>query len=262
MHIVVCVKQVPETTEAEITIDKEEKDIDKSGLTFSINEWDNYAVEEALLLKEKFGGSVTVVTMGSEEAEDTLRRCLAMGADAAIRLTDQALEGLDSYATAIVLYQLIKDMQFDLVLTGAQAEDDGCGQVGGTLAQLLGIPQAALVTDIEIEDMIARVHRELESGLEEIVELDLPAVITIQTGINEPRYVSIMGIRKAASKEIKAWDWNALGLKEEKGMLGAKTAIEKAFLPPITKSTEFLAGSPDEIATKLVSILTQKGLLG
>lgn len=107
----------------------------------------------------------------------------------------------------------------------------------------------------------ARAHRELESGLEEIVELDLPAVVTIQTGINEPRYVSIMGIRKAASKEIKVWDWNAPGL-EEKGMLGAKTAVEKAFLPPITKSTEFLAGSPDEIATKLVSILTQKGLLG
>jgi electron transfer flavoprotein beta subunit len=260
MHILVCVKQVPETAEAEITIDKEGKDIDKSELTFSINEWDNYAVEEALLLKERFGGSVTVVTMGSEEAEDTLRRCLAMGADEAIRLTDKAFERLDSYATATVLYQLIKDRQFDLVLTGAQAEDDSCGQVGGTLAQLLGVPQAALVTNIEIEDRIARVHRELESGLEEIVELDLPAVVTIQTGINEPRYVSIMGIRKAASKEIKVLDSSALGLEEGKEVFSSKTVVEKAFLPPIVKQTQFLDGSPEEIATKLLSILTQKEL--
>ena len=215
MDIVVCVKRVPDTSEAEVAITKDERKIEEGDLVFDINEWDKYAVEEAVLLKEKLGGSVTVVTMGPEEAEDTLRRCFATGADDAIRLTDEAFEGSDAVAIARILYQAIKDMEFDLVLTGAQASDDGYGQVGPTIAEFLGIPHATLVTNIEIINGKAKVRRELEGGLEEVVEVQLPAVFTIQTGINEPRYVSIMGVRKAAKKEIKILGLKELGLKEE-----------------------------------------------
>ncbi len=187
MDIVVCVKRVPDTSEADVSISKDGRAIEAGDLVFDINEWDKYAVEEAVLLKEKLGGSVTVVTVGTEVAEDTLRRCFATGADNAIRLTDKSLESLDAAAIARVLSPVIKDLNFDLVLTGAQASDDGYGHVGPALAELLGIPHATLVTSIEVQEGKVRVLRELESGLSEIVEVKLPAVLTIQTGINEPR---------------------------------------------------------------------------
>ena len=260
MDILVCVKRVPDTSEAEVTIAKEGRRIEERDLVFDINEWDKYAVEEAVLLKEKFGGSVTVVAMVPEEVEDTLRRCFATGADNAIRLTDKAFEGSDATTTARILYQAIKEQKFDLVLTGAQASDDGYGQVGPTLAEFLGIPHATLVTHIEIMNGKAKVHRELEGGLEEVVEIRLPSLLTIQTGINEPRYVSIMGVRKAAKKEIKTLDLKELGLKEEEvGEPGSKVKQERLFLPPVTKEAEILQGNPDEVATKLARILKDKG---
>lgn len=133
MDIVVCVKRVSDTSEAEVVIAKDGRTIEERDLVFDINEWDKYAVEEAVLLKERLGGSVTVVTVGPEEAEDTLRRCFATGADNAIRLTDKAFEGSDAATTARVLHQAIKDLKFDLVLTGAQAGDDGYGQFKGRI---------------------------------------------------------------------------------------------------------------------------------
>lgn len=260
MDIVVCVKRVPDTSEAEVVIAKEGRTIEERNLVFDINEWDKYAVEEAVLLKERLGGSVTVVTVGPEEAEDTLRRCFATGADYAIRLTDKTFEGSDAATTAKILYHVLKDLKFDLVLTGAQASDDGYGQVGPTLAELLGIPHATLVTHIEIIDGKARVHRELEEGLVEVVEVQLPAVLTIQTGINEPRYVSIMGVRKAAKKEIETSGLKDLGLTEDEvGESGSGTKIERLFPPPVTKEAEILQGSPEEVATKLAQILKEKG---
>lgn len=260
MDIVVCVKRVPDTSEAEVIIAKDGRRIEEKGLVFDINEWDRYAVEEAVRLKEKLGGSVTAVIMGPEEAEDTLRRCLATGADSAIRLTDRAFEGSDATTIARILYQAIKDLKFDLVLTGAQASDDGYGQVGPTIAEFLGIPHAALVTDIEITDGKARVHRELEGGLEEVDEIKLPALFTIQTGINEPRYVSLMGIRKASQKEIKTLNLQALGLKEEQvGESGSRVKIERLFLPPPTKETEILEGGLDDVTAKLTRIIKDKG---
>ncbi len=260
MDIVVCVKRVPDTSEAEVIITKDGQGIEEGDLVFDINEWDKYAVEEAVLLKEKFGGSVTVVSMGTEETEDTLRRCLATGADNAIRLTDKAFEGSDAVAIARILYQTIKDLKFDLVFTGAQASDDGYGQVGPTIAEFLGIPHVTLVTDIEIMDGKAKVRRELEGGMEEVLEVQLPAVFTIQTGINEPRYVSIMGVRKASQKEIRTLDLQALGLKgEEVGESGSRTKEERLFLPPVTKETEILEGSPEEIAAKFAQVLKDKG---
>jgi electron transfer flavoprotein beta subunit len=260
MDIVVCVKRVPETTEADVVIDKSGRDIDKSGLVFDLNEWDRYAVEEAILLKEKQGGKVTVLTLGEEKSYESLQKCLAMGADDAIRLTDAAFNGSDGYATAKVLAEAIRKMDYDLILTGAQAEDDGYGQVGVVLAELLGIPHAALVNHIEVQDKKVKVHRELEGGLEEVFEILLPAVLTIQTGINEPRYVSLLGIRKAAKKEIKIFGASDLNLKAgEVGLSGSDIRLEKIFLPQVSEGAEILGGKPEEVALKVFDIVKDKG---
>jgi len=261
MEIIVCIKRVPETADADIVIDRTGRDIEKGGLVFDINEWDNYAVEEAILLKEKYGGSVTVISMGPEEVNETLRRALAMGADQAIRLTDPAFEGSDGYTIARVLSQAIKPLSYDLILTGVQTEDDGYGQVGPTLAEILGIRHAAVVNQIEgIESGRTRVHRELEGGLEEILDLELPAVLTIQTGINEPRYVSIMGIRKVAKKEIKVLGRRELAMKpEEAGEPGSLTVVEMVSFPPVEERAQILEGTMDEISDKVVTILKEKG---
>jgi len=260
MNIVVCVKRVPETADAEVNIDKSGKDIDKSGLVFDLNEWDNYAIEEAIALKEKLGGTVTVLTLGGEESNETLRKCLAMGADDAVRLTDAAFVGSDAYATAKALAEAIRQIPHDLVLTGVQAEDDGYGQVGGVLAKLLGIPHASLVNRLEVQDKKVRAHRELEGGLEEVVEIDLPALLTIQTGINQPRYVSIMGIRKVAKKEIKALGAADLNLKaEEVGLSGSDLRVEKLFTPPVGEGAQILEGNLEELSLKVLDIIKDKG---
>jgi electron transfer flavoprotein beta subunit len=262
MDIIVCVKHVPETAEADIKIASTGKTIEKTGLVFDINEWDDYAVEEAVRIKESFGGTVTVITVGSEDADSTLRKCLARGADKAIRLTDPKFEGSDGYVIAKILHKAIKDLPFDLIFTGAQAGDDGYAMVGPILAEFLGIPHATMVKKIELKNGIARVNRELEGGLEEIVEVKLPAVLTIQTGINEPRYVSIMGIRKAMKKEIKVLGLAELGLNEnEVGEAGSWIKIEKMYVPPVEKQAEFLKGTPEEIASKIAEILKARGLV-
>jgi len=265
MDIIVCVKHVPDTAEAELTIDETGKDIRKTGLVFDINEWDNYAVEEALLLKEKYGGKITAITIGPKEAEETLRKCIAKGVDEAIRLTDDLFKGSDGYATARILCSAIKslNLKYDLILTGAQAGDDGYAQVGVTLAELLGVQHVSLVKKIaEVKDDALKVHRELEGGLEEVVEVKKPVVLTIQTGINEPRYVSIAGVRKAAKKEIKVLGAADIGLKaEDVGEAGSPTVLEKLFIPPVTKQAEILTGDVSEVSKKLVSILKEKGLI-
>jgi electron transfer flavoprotein beta subunit len=260
MNIVVCVKRVPDTAEADVSIDKTGKNIDKSGLVFDLNEWDSYAIEEAIRLKEKLGGTVTVLSMGGEESNETLRKCLAMGADEAARLTDPAFDESDGYVTAKILAEAIRKIPYDLILTGTQTEDDGYGQVGVALAELLGIPHASLVTRIEIQGKKVKANRELEGGLEEVVEMDLPAVLTIQTGINEPRYVSIMGIRKVAKKEIKTFGVSDLNLEaEEVGLAGSDIRLERIFLPPVGEGAAMLEGKPEDIALKVIDILKDKG---
>jgi len=262
MDIIVCVKHVPETAEAEIKIAPTGKTIEKTGLVFDINEWDDYALEEAVQIKEKFGGTVTAITVGSEDADGTLRKCLARGADKAIRLTDPKFESSDSFAIAKVLCKVVKDLSFNIILTGALAGDDGYAAVGSILAELLGIPHATMAKKIELNSDIAKVNRELEGGMEEVVEVKLPAVLTVQTGINEPRYVSIMGIRKAMQKETKVLDLADIGLSEnEVGEAGSWIKIEKMYLPPVEKQAEFLKGSPEEIAAKITDTLKARGLL-
>ena len=262
MDIIVCVKQVPEIGEAEISIDESGKDINRKDLATDINEWDNYALEEGLLLKEKQGGTLTVVTVGPESTEETLRACLAKGADRAIRLDDDRFRGSDAYTIAKILHRAIQLMKFDLILTGAQASDDSYAQVGVALAQLLGIPHAALVKKLKVENEHIRVFRELEGGMQEVLELALPAAITIQTGINEPRYASILGIRKAMGKQIQVQNADDLGLrKEEVGEEGSYTKLERLFLPPTGKRAHILEGTVEEIAEQLGEILKDKGVV-
>jgi len=213
-------------------------------------------------VKERIGGTVTAITVGSEDADSTLRKCLARGADKAVRLTDPKFEGSDGYAIAKILHKTIKDLPFNLIFTGAQAGDDGYAIVGPILAELLGIPHATMVKKIELNSDVAKVNRELEGGLEEIIEIRLPAVLTIQTGINEPRYVSIMGIRKAMQKEIKIFSLAEVGLSEnEVGEAGSWTKIENMYMPPVEKQAEFLKGSPEEVAARIAEILKARGLV-
>jgi electron transfer flavoprotein beta subunit len=260
MNIIVCVKRVPETADAEISIDKSGRGIDPTGLAFDLNEWDSYAIEEAIRLKEKHGGSVTVISMGGEASNETLRKCLAMGADEAVRLSDATFEESDGLATARVLAEAIRKIPYDLILTGTQAEDDGYGQVGVTLAEILGIPHASLVIQLQIQEKKATLHRELEGGLEEVLEVDLPAVLTLQTGINEPRYVSIMGIRKVAKKEIKTYGATDLNLKaEEVGLPGSSLRVLKIFPPVVGQGATLLDGNPEEVSLKILGILKEKG---
>jgi electron transfer flavoprotein beta subunit len=261
MDIIVCVKRVPEVAEADIIIEESKKGIRTEDLVFDINEWDNYAVEEAVRIKENYGGKITVVTLGTEESQDTLRRCLAMGADEAIHLNDPIFLSGDPYATARALHAALKDKTFDLLFTGVQASDDGYGQVGPILAELFNFPHATMVTKVILaENRKVKVHRELEGGMEEVVLLDLPAVLTIQTGINEPRYVSIMGIRKAKSKEIRLLGSKEIGLSaEEVGVSGSLIEVKELFLPPVGKAAEILKGGLEEVALKALEIIKEKG---
>jgi electron transfer flavoprotein beta subunit len=262
LDVIVCVKHVPETAEAELKIDASGKAVEKTGLVYDINEWDDYALEEAVRIREKQGGSVTAITIGPDDSDSTLRKCLARGADKAIRLADPKFEGSDGYAIAKILHSVIKTMQYDLVLTGMQAGDDGSAMVGPILAQLLGIPHATMVKKLELGTGTAKANRELEGGLEEQVEVKLPALFSIQTGINEPRYVSIMGIRKAMQKEIKIMSLADTGLSEnDVGLAGSWLKIEKLYVSPVEKQAEFLKGTPDEMATKIAEILKAKGLI-
>jgi len=253
MNIAVCVKRIPKTAEADIFIEKDGRDIKKDHLVFYLNDWDGYAVREAALLKERYGGEVTVITVGPEESKEVLTRCLAMGADRALRVEEPP--DLDGHLTAEILSTVIKSQSFDLILTGVQAEDDNAGQVGVELAQMLGLPHAAIVTHIEMTGDKARVRRELEGGIDEVVELKLPAVLTIQTGINEPKYVSLAAILEAEDKEIKDLGMGEIGLSPGKT---PDTKMDRVFFPPVTKTAEILKGSPEDVVKQLTEIIKKK----
>jgi electron transfer flavoprotein beta subunit len=262
LDVLVCVKHVPETAEAELKIDSTGKTIERTGLVYDINEWDDYALEEAVRIKEKQGGTVTAITVGGDDSDSTLRKCLARGADKAIRLADPKFEGSDSYAIAKILHSAIKTLHFDLILCGVQSGDGGYAMVGPILAEMLNIPHATMVKKIELLTGSAKVNRELEGGLEEQIEIRLPALFAVQTGINEPRYVSIMGIRKAMQKEIRLMSLADTGLTEnDVGASGSWIRLEKLYIPPVEKQAEFLKGNPDEIAAKITELLKSRGLL-
>jgi len=257
MEILVCVKRVPDSAENEISVGPGGSDIRREELVYSVNEWDNYAVEEAIQIVEREGGNVTVVSIGDASAEEVVRREMAMGAAQGLLLTDAAFEGSDGLGTAKILAAATQKGQYDLILTGAQA-DDGAAQVGGMLAALLDWPFASLVNKIEVkEDKSLRIGREIEGGSQEISDIETPCVLSIQTGINEPRYVGIRGIRKVASVEIPVLDAGALGLTAND--LGAKVKRVDYFVPQAGAGAEMLEGSTEELATKVVDLLKAKG---
>jgi len=254
MEILVCVKRVPDTSENEIELNSAGNDIERDDLVYSVNEWDNYAVEEAIQIVDKAGGSVTVVTVGEEDDEEVLRREMAMGANNGILVSDEALKGTDGKGIAAALKAVVDKGSYDLVLTGAQA-DDGAGQVGGMLAAMMDVPFASLVNKIKVDNGKLTVGREIEGGNQEMNEISMPCVLSIQTGINEPRYVGIRGIRKVASVEIPTMGTGDLGL----AVAEAKVKRVDYFMPELGAGAEMLEGSTEEIIDKLIEMLKAKG---
>jgi electron transfer flavoprotein beta subunit len=260
MEILVCVKRVPDTAENEIEVNRDGSDIERDDLVYSVNEWDNYAVEEAIQIVDKAGGSVTVVSVGDEAAEEVVRREMAMGANNGILVSDDAFEGSDGRGLAFILKAVVEKGNYDLILTGAQA-DDGAGQVGGMLAAILDVPYASVVNSIEVlSDSQLKIGREIEGGNQEMNEIAIPCVLSIQTGINEPRYVGIRGIRKVASVDIPVWGATDLGLDPANvGESGARIKRIDYFVPQLGEGAEILEGSNEEIAAKLIDLLKAKG---
>ncbi|MCG8637162.1 MAG: electron transfer flavoprotein subunit beta/FixA family protein [Desulfobacterales bacterium] len=254
MEILVCVKRVPDTAENEIEVNGSGSDIERGDLVYSVNEWDNYAVEEAIRIRDDQGGSVTVVTVGDEAAEEVLRREMAMGADKGIHLCDGAFEGANGNQTARLLKAVVEKGGYDLILTGAQA-DGGAGQVGGMLAAMLDYPYASLVNKIQVNGSKMEVGREIEGGNQEMNEIKTPCVLSIQTGINEPRYVGIRGIRKVASVDIPRLGAPDLGA----ALAAPKVTREGYFVPELGDGAEMLEGTDEEIIEKLIELLKAKG---
>jgi len=260
VEILVCVRRVPDTSENEIELNSAGNDIERDELVYSINEPDNYAVEEALQIVARVGGNVTVATVGGEDDEEILRREMAMGANHGILITDDAFSGSDGRGIATILKAFVQKGSYDLVLTGVQAEDGGA-QIGGMLAALLDYPFASLVNSIEVLDgKKLKVSREIEGGNREVNEIDLPCVLSIQTGINEPRYVGMRGIRQVASVPIPTFDSSSLGIDSK--VVGATAARVKRvdyFLPSLGKGAEILHGTREENIDKVLELVAAKG---
>lgn len=257
MEILICVKRVPDTAENEFELNSAGNDLDRDDLVYSVNEWDNYAVEEAIRIVDKVGGSATVITVGDDESEEVLRREMAMGANNGILLSDDAFEGSDGKGIASILKAEIENENYDLIMTGAQA-DEGAGQIGGMLAAMLEMPYASLVNKIEVGDGNIIVGREIEGGNQEMNEMTLPCVLSIQTGINEPRYVGIRGIRKVAGVDIPVKSASDLGV-EGVGKAFAKTRRVDYFAPDMGDGAEMLEGTSEEIIEKLIEKLKANG---
>ncbi|HEX6502541.1 MAG TPA: electron transfer flavoprotein subunit beta/FixA family protein, partial [Terriglobales bacterium] len=235
-------------------------DIERDDLVYSINEADNYAVEEALQITSKVGGTVSIVTVGAEDDEEVLRREMAMGANHGILLSDESFNGSDGRGIASIIKSFLQKGHYDLILTGVQA-DDGAAQVGGMLAAMLDYPFASLVNSIEVlEGGKLKVTREIEGGNKELNEIDLPCVLSIQTGINEPRYVGMRGIRQVASIPIPTYGASDLGLAATSvGSSAAKVQRLDYFVPAIGKGAEMLQGKQGEIIDKLIELVGAKG---
>jgi electron transfer flavoprotein beta subunit len=248
MKIVVCIKQVP-AKDAPLAI-TDANWIRETDIGFEMNEPDSYALEEALRLKEKHIGEVIAVSMGPERVKQTIKEALAKGADRGVHIADDKAYTLDPLGAAKSLAAAIEREKPDLVLTGLQSEDQGFGQTGVLLAELLGQPHATIIMQIDAQAGGLRVKRELEAGWFQWVELPMPAVLTIQSGINKVRYATLKGIMAAKKKEIATIARESLGVTHE-----PTQRIERIYVPSKTKKTEFLTGTPKEAAAKLVEKL-------
>jgi electron transfer flavoprotein beta subunit len=247
VNTIVCIKQVP-AKDAPLAIAGNW--IKESEIGFEMNEPDSFALEEALRLKEKHGGEVIALSMGPERAKQTIKEALAKGADRGIHIADDNFAQLDPLGSARALAAAIQNEKVDLVLTGLQSDDHGFGQTGVLLAGLLNLPHATIIMQIEVVDGKMRLKRELEAGWFQHIECPLPAVLSIQSGINKVRYATLKGIMAAKKKEI------ATIARESLGAAGEPTQkIEKIYVPTKTKQTEYLTGTPKEVAAKLVEKL-------
>src|ERR1700736_6060747 len=249
MKIIVSIKQVP-VRDSQLRIDANGRWIQENDLSFEINEPDAYALEEALQLKEKHGGEVVALCAGPARAAQTLREALAKGADRAIHIEEEDLSKADPLGIARLMAAALDAEKFDLVLTGLQSDDLGYGQTGVILAELMGLPHATIIMQVEKSDGAIRVKRELEDGWFQHVEMPLPALLTIQSGINKLRYATLMGIKKAKSKEIKRLTAAELGVTPQ-----ATIRFERVYLPEKSKHTQIFDGPPKEAAAKLVEKL-------
>jgi electron transfer flavoprotein beta subunit len=247
VNIIVCIKQVP-AKDAPLSIAGNW--IRESDIGFEMNEPDSYALEEALRLKEKHGGEVVALSMGPERVKQTIKEALAKGADRGIHIADDNFAQLDPLGSAKSIAAAIKQQKHDLVLTGLQSDDKGFGQTGVLLAGVLDVPHATIIMAIEVDGQKMKLKRELEAGWFQHIECPLPAVLSIQSGINKVRYATLKGIMAAKKKEITTIARESLGVSTE-----LTQRVEKIYVPTKTKKTEFLTGTPKEVASKLVEKL-------
>lgn len=257
MEIVVCVKQVPDTTE--VKIDPVTNTLIRQGVPSIVNPFDKNAVEAALQLKEKHGGKVTVISMGPPQAKDALKECLAMGADTAILISDRAFGGADTLATSYTLAAAIRKLgAFDIILCGKQAIDGDTAQVGPETAEHLGIAQATYVAKIDVDGDTARVEREHEDGYE-VIEVKLPLMVSVVKSINEPRYPTVKGTMKANRTEIPVWTAADLDVDEQRlGLKGSPTQVRKIFTPPHrTQGVLIQKDTAREAVAELINKLTE-----
>jgi len=253
MNIIVCLKQVPKK-DSILRIAADGKWIDERDLSYEMSEADAYALEEALRQKEKHGGEVVVISLGPERVRQSIKEALAKGADRAIHVSDPALDNAsDPMVIAKALAAALKNEKYDLVVTGLQSDDYGFAQVGLIMAELLNLPSATIVMEVQPEDGALKVKRELESGWFQWVKMPMPALLTIQSGINQLRYATLKGIMAAKKKELKEVKAAELGLSESDFVSGQ--AIAKTYVPEKTKRTEIIEGKPSEIAAKLIEKL-------
>src|SRR5512135_832143 len=223
----------------------------REDVSYEVNEPDAYALEEALRQKEKHGGEVVVITAGPARAQQVLREALAKGADRAIHLEDAGFVGLDAFNTARAFAAAIQEEKFDLIFTGLQSDDYGFAQTGVILAELLGWPHATIIMQIEKKDGGIRVKRELEAGFFQFIDMPLPAVLTIQSGINKLRYATLIGIKQAKNKPLRKVSWAEV----ESALKPNQWTIERLYVPQKTKHTEVLQGPAQDVAKKLVTKL-------
>ena len=255
MNIIVCIKQVPETTE--VRINPETNTLIREGVKSIINPFDMYAIEEGIRLKDKFGGKVTVITMGPPQAEAALREAISLGADEGILVCDRAFAGSDTWATSYTLAGAIKKKgEFDLIICGKQASDGDTAQVGPGISTHLDIPQVTYVKKIEeVKDKTMRVERMMEEGFE-IIETPLPALLTVVKEINEPRLPSLKGMMRAKSAQITTWTQKDLGLDLQRiGLCGSPTQVVKIFTPPQRAGGQMLKGEVSEAVEQLVNLI-------
>jgi electron transfer flavoprotein beta subunit len=257
MKILVCMKQVPDRNQ-NLEIDSSKKSLKMASLTFVENDFDRYAVEAALQIRERIGGEVVVCTAGPARAVDCLRKALAMGADRAIHIEHDSLRDADSFVVSRLIAKAVENEKFDLILAGVQSEDQSYSQTGPMIAHLLKIPCVTTAVYLEVQEQKLKVKRELEGGALEVIAIPLPALVTIQTGINTPRYATLPGIMKAKKKEVSKPSLDSLGMSAQEIPNQRMSELIELSYPPKKTGGEMLKGSGDEMVIRMLKIFKEE----